>query len=139
MPELSSLRVPAQELIYWHSYREEDFVISQDLVGEVTCVYDEVTIRLSNGSVVVVEDSGELDEPYWIPGSRSRELVERLDGAGFYRYWPTKHAPGVRKPDTVPAEPCYPGQYVQTKKETYAVDDGSLELMTRQFHRLVLL
>ena len=116
LPELPSLRVSAQELIYWHSYREEDFVIFQDWVGQVTCVYDEVTIRLSNGSVVVVEDSGELDEPYWIPGSRSRELVERLDGAGLYRYWPTKHAPGVRKPDTVPAEPCYPGQYVQTKK-----------------------
>lgn len=116
-PMPSSFRVPSQELTYWHSYREEDFVIFNDWVGQVECVYNEVTIRLSNGSVVVVEDSGELDEPYWIPGSKSHELVQRLDRAGFYRHCRTNHPPGVRKPDTVPAEPCYPGQYVQTKRE----------------------
>ena len=111
-----TLKVPAQELKFWNAYREEDFIIFDNWVGQVEAVYDEVTVRLSNGSVVVVEDPEELEEPYWIPGTSSYELAQRLDRAGFYQYWPKKSHPGVGKPRTGLAEPCYPGQYVQTKK-----------------------
>ena len=111
-----TLKVPAQELKFWNAYREEDFIIFDNWVGQVEAVYDEVTVRLCNGSVVVVEDPEELEEPYWIPGTNSYELAQRLDRAGFYQYWPKKSHPGVGKPRTGLAEPCYPGQYVQTKK-----------------------
>ena len=111
-----TLKVPAQELRFWNAYREEDSIIFDNWVGQVEAVYDEVTVRLSNGSVVVVEDPEELEEPYWIPGTSSYELAQRLDRAGFYQYWPRKSHPGIGKPRTGLAEPCYPGQYVQTKK-----------------------
>ena len=111
-----TLNVPAQELKSWNAYREEDFIIFDNWVGQVEAVYDEVTVRLSNGSVVVVEDPEELEEPYWIPGTSSYELAQRLDRAGFYQYWPKKSHPGIGEPRTGLAEPCYPGQYVQTKK-----------------------
>ena len=110
------LNVPAQELKFWNAYREEDFIIFDNWVGQVEAVYDEVTVRLSNGSVVVVEDPEELEEPYWIPGTSSYELAQRLDRAGFYQYWPKNSHPGIGKPRAGLAEPCYPGQYVQTKK-----------------------
>ena len=110
------LKVPAQELKFWNAYREEDFIIFDSWVGQVEAVYDEVTVRLQNGSVVVVEDPEELEEPYWIPGTSSYDLAQRLDRAGFYQYWPKNSHPGVGKPRAGLAEPCYPGQYVQTKK-----------------------
>ena len=111
-----SFEVPAQELTYWHTFREEDFVIFNDWIGQVTCVYDEVTVRLSDGSVVILEEPEELEEPYLIPGSTSHELRQRLDRAGFYMWYPGMNAPSAEVPDNIPAEPCYPGQYVRTKK-----------------------
>lgn len=110
------LQVPASELKFWNTYREEDHLIYKGWIGVVGAIYDEVTIRLANGSVVVVEDPEELEEPYWIHGTPSYELAQRLDRAGYYQYSPRKHAPGVGKPQSIPAEPCYPGQHVQTKK-----------------------
>ena len=110
------LQIPASELRYWNSFREEDTLIYKGWIGEVRSVYDEVTIRLPNGSVVVVENPEELEEPYWVPGTPSYELVQRLDRAGYFRYCPRKHDPGVGKPRATPAEPCHPGQHVQTKK-----------------------
>ncbi|KAF6224498.1 hypothetical protein HO133_011075 [Letharia lupina] len=110
------LQAPASELKFWNTYREEDNLMYKGWIGEVRSVYDEVTIRLANGSVVVVEDPEELDEPYWIPGTPSYELAQRLDCAGYYQYCPKQHAPGVGQTRSIPAEPCYPGQHVQTKK-----------------------
>ena len=110
------LQAPASELRFWNTYREEDTVIYQGWVGEVRSVYDEVTIRLINGSVVTVESPEELEEPYWIVGTPSYELVQRLDRAGYYQHRPRTQATGMGKPQWIPAEPCYPGQHVQTKK-----------------------
>lgn len=107
-----TLAVPASELKFWNTYREEDTLIYKGWVGEVRSVYDEVTVRLANGSAVVVENPAELEEPYWIPGTPSYELVQRLDRAGYYQHY----APTINKPQTTAAEPCYPGQQVQTKK-----------------------
>lgn len=53
--------VPAEELRPSHTYRVGDLVIYQEWVGFVEEVDDEVTIRLDNGTVVVVEDAGELE------------------------------------------------------------------------------
>ena len=110
------LQAPASELKFGNKYRKEDTLIYKGWVGEVRDVYDEVTVRLGNGSVVVVENPEELEEPYWVAGTPSYELAQRLDRAGYYQYSSKKQAPGVGKPQSTPAEPCYPGQYVQTKK-----------------------
>ena len=110
------VQAPASELKFWNKYREEDILIYKGWVGEVRCVHDEVTVRLGNGSVVVVENPEELEEPYWVPGTSSYELAQRLDRAGYYRYSQGKQAMSVGKPQSIPAEPCYPGQYVQTSK-----------------------
>lgn len=110
------LQVPASELKSWGTYREEDTLIYKGWMGEVRNVYDEVTIRLANGSVVIVEDPAELVETYWIPGTISYELVQRLDLAGYYQPFQVDSPPPGDKPRSTPAEPCYPGQHVQTKK-----------------------
>jgi len=109
-----SLQVRAQELMHWNSHREEDFVIYRDWVGQTQSIYNEVSVRLTNGSVVIVEDSEQLEEPYWIPGTASYELAQRLDRAGYYKAGNVDQLVG--KPRSVPAEPCFPGQHVQTKK-----------------------
>ena len=111
------LQAPASELKFWNKYREEDVLIYKGWVGAVKSVYDEVTVRLGNGSVVVVKDAEELEEPYWVAGTPSYELAQRLDRAGYYRLG--KYAPAVSKPQSIPAQPCYPGQYVQTKKGNF--------------------
>ena len=107
------LQAPASELKFWNNYREEDTIIYKGWIGEVRTVYDEVTVRLSNGSVVVVENAEELEEPFWIAGTSSYELVQRLDRAGYYQYHPHE---GDHTTQSIRAEPCYPGQHVQTKK-----------------------
>ena len=110
------LQATASELKFWGTYREEDTVIYQGWVGQVRSVYDEVTIRLINGSVVTVESPEELEEPYWIVGTPSHELVRRLDRAGYYQHRPRTHTTVMGIPQLIPAEPCYPGQHVQTTK-----------------------
>ena len=110
------LQASASELKFWNNYREEDTLIYKGWIGQVRSVYDEVTVRLLNGSVVVVENPEELEEPYWVASTPSYELAQRLDRAGYYQYSPGKSAPRLAKPQSTPAEPCYPGQYVQTKK-----------------------
>lgn len=77
---------------------------------------DEVTIRLENGSVVVVEDPHDLEEPFFIPGSTSYELAQRLDRLGFYLHCSSKNSHMLGKPNLKSAEACFPGQRVQTKK-----------------------
>jgi len=111
------LEVPASELKHWSNYREEDFIIYKDWLGQVKYVYEEVTLRLSNGSVVTIEDSEELDEPCFLPNTASYELAQRLDRAEFYRWGSRKHGRKAETPLCVPASTgCYPGQILETKK-----------------------
>ncbi|KAL6715331.1 hypothetical protein ACLMJK_007597 [Lecanora helva] len=114
VPTSPSVRqVSAQDVTYWNNYREEDFVIfRKSWIGQIEEVEHEVTIRLSNGSVVVVQDAYELEEPYWIPGSPSYELVKRLDRAGYCRQKYEDYGNLLADADG----DFYPGQRVQTKK-----------------------
>jgi ubiquitin-conjugating enzyme E2 O len=59
--ELSIRNVPAQELINVHEYIESQIVVYGDWIGRVEQVFDEVAIKLSNNSVVVVEDPDDLE------------------------------------------------------------------------------
>jgi len=60
-PEHLLYDVPAEELRPSHNYRVGDLVIHHEWVGLVEDIGDEVTIRLNNGAVVVVEDTEELE------------------------------------------------------------------------------
>lgn len=59
--DLSIRNVPADELLNVHEYNEGAVVVYGDWVGRVENVYDEVAVKLSNNSVVVVEDPTELE------------------------------------------------------------------------------
>ncbi|PSN72288.1 hypothetical protein BS50DRAFT_569813 [Corynespora cassiicola Philippines] len=52
--------VPAEELINVHEFNEGALVVYNDWIGRIEQVYDEVAIKLSNNSVVIVEDPDEL-------------------------------------------------------------------------------
>jgi ubiquitin-conjugating enzyme E2 O len=60
--DLSIRNIPADELINIHEYVEGALVVYGDWVGRIENVYDEVAVRLSNNSVVVVEDPAELEQ-----------------------------------------------------------------------------
>ena len=111
-----SLKASAQDLTHCYDYREEDFVIYQDWVGQAEEVINEVTVRLSNGSVVTIEEPEELVEPLYVPGSKPYELTQRLDRAGYYRLNHSGNAVSSNETLLFPAEPCYPGQRIETKK-----------------------
>lgn len=106
-PTTPHLQVSAQELAHWNTYREQDILIYKNWIGEVRSISDEVTVRLPNGSVVVVEDPEALEEPYWIPGTPSYELAQRLDRANFYIHSSRNLRPKLGKPQSCPAEPRY--------------------------------
>ena len=105
--------IPAQDLRYWNHYRREDYIVYQDWVGKIIDVRDEVTVRLGNGSAVTVEDPSDLEEHYWIPGTPSSELHQRLICSNFHLYQSKKLK---RQRRAWGAEPCHPGQIVETKK-----------------------
>lgn len=103
--------IPAQELKYCNQYREDDYVIYQDWIGSIKHIVDEVTVRLGNGSVVVVENPDELEEPFWMPGTNSSLLHQRLRCLDYA----LSSAKETKRPQKLwEAEPCYPGQIVGT-------------------------
>ena len=60
--DLSIRNVPADELLNVHEFVEGALVVYGDWVGRIENVYDEVAVKLSNNSVVVVEDPSELEQ-----------------------------------------------------------------------------
>ncbi|KAF2027306.1 hypothetical protein EK21DRAFT_72251 [Setomelanomma holmii] len=60
--DLSIRNVPADELLNVHEFNEGAIVVYGDWVGRIENVYDEVAVKLSNNSVVVVEDPSELEQ-----------------------------------------------------------------------------
>ncbi|OAL45514.1 hypothetical protein IQ07DRAFT_591323 [Pyrenochaeta sp. DS3sAY3a] len=59
--DLSIRNVPADELTIVHEFSEGSLVVYGDWIGRIENVYDEVAIKLSNNSVVAVEDPNELE------------------------------------------------------------------------------
>ncbi|KAL9628046.1 MAG: hypothetical protein Q9164_007410, partial [Protoblastenia rupestris] len=105
--DLPFLEVPASELTYWNDYREEDFIIYKDWVGQIRYILDAVSICLSNGSIVTVYDSQDLERPIFQDQSSAVALTEHLRALGY----------GRRKTRDAPlAGRCYPGQVVGTQK-----------------------
>ncbi|KAF2011036.1 hypothetical protein BU24DRAFT_427241 [Aaosphaeria arxii CBS 175.79] len=59
--ERSIRRVPVEEIINCHEYVEGALALYGDWVGRIEQVYDEVAVKLSNNSVVVIENADELE------------------------------------------------------------------------------
>ncbi|KAF2677965.1 hypothetical protein K458DRAFT_318208 [Lentithecium fluviatile CBS 122367] len=59
--DLSIRNVPAEEVINVHEYVEGALVVYDDWLGRIEDVFDEVAIKLSNNSVVIVEDPDDLE------------------------------------------------------------------------------
>ena len=115
--ETLKLTVPAAELRAFQDFQQEDFIIYQDWIGRIGSVLDEVTVRLTNGSVVLVEEAEELELPYYIPGTSSYRLTQRLDRAGYYQCChECQKSRLINKAGTNRAEYFYPGQHVRAKK-----------------------
>ncbi|MCJ1282571.1 hypothetical protein MMC26_001895 [Xylographa opegraphella] len=77
--------IPGSDLEFMYEYNAGDYVLYHDWVGVIEDVWEDVAIRLENGSIVVVEKSEELEvlEPDLsvIPsstGPRSQSLAEIL-------------------------------------------------------------
>ena len=106
------LDIPGQELKTVDDHHDGDYLIYHDWLGVVADVYEEVTVRLSNGSVVVVENLDELEVLVAPEGlgawSHGKSLVKRLRQRLQHEV--------SSSDDTLPGELFYPGQRVITKK-----------------------
>ena len=109
----NELKIPEEELMF-QDFQIGDHVIYRDWVGEVMDVFEEVTVRLENGSVVRVQNAEELEildmPPEALSNSKKlrlipflkqkRDRVEKMGSTG----------------PTMPADYFHPGQRVFTKK-----------------------
>ena len=112
----SNLVVAAGDICHCQDFLEGDEVIYQDSIGLVTAVHHEVTLRLKNGSVVVVEAADGLEIPLHVPGSSSHRLAQRLGLAGYRSSLRRRRTTYVPHDSREAYRPFFPGQYVQTKK-----------------------
>ena len=84
--------VPGVELKFEEEYEEGDLIIYNSWLGQIEATYDEVTLRLSDNSVVTVDDPTELEEDVIpLPPDLVTAHTELIDS-------------------------CYVGQVVTTKK-----------------------
>ena len=107
-------KIPAEELRYLENYFEGNYVIYHGWIGVITSVYVDVTIRLANKSVVMVEDSDELCIPIANQVQRHNVRADATKGfAGLVHAVSVAHEQGK---DSIPPKLFYPGQRVVTKK-----------------------
>ncbi|KAG8528240.1 uncharacterized protein KY384_007157 [Bacidia gigantensis] len=110
----SDLEVWASELKDHGDYREEDFIAYKDWIGQIMTTVAEITIRLTNGSVVTVDDPQDVYEPTFYEGSMSARYVQHLARARYH--WDDENGSKSRLYNNPLSGSCYPGQIVQTKK-----------------------
>ena len=112
-PADGQITVPEEELQF-PDFQLGDHIIYHDWVGEVMDVFEEVTVRLGNGSVVRVQNAEELEVPDAPP-----EVLSNTRGLGLVQFLRSSRArldQMAGKGPTVPADYFYPGQRVSTKK-----------------------
>ena len=113
-PLAPAYEVSAADLEYYGSHREEDFVIFRDWIGQIDSIEEEVSVRLGNGSVVVVHDPHELQEVCFEKGSASLKLHERLLQLGFSASHEQRSKVSTMSADG--SDYCHSGMFVETKK-----------------------
>ena len=106
------LGIPGQDVRFVEDYQVGDFLTYQDWVGEIEHVSEELTVRLGNGSVVVLSSLEKVDVPgpapakqsyeYPLPQALARQLNRSLDTCV--------------SANSVFAEMFHPGQLVTTTK-----------------------
>lgn len=112
------LRVPSEDLQFL-DYEPGDRVIYEDHIGEILDIFEEVSVRLSNGAVVKVHDPDLLevaDYIYRAEGSSAKRpsLVVALE-RGRKRRGEIKSI-NQKEENTGPPSCFYPGQTVLTTK-----------------------
>ena len=109
-------RIPGEELRHHEDFYEGDYVIYHGWVGVVNSVFEDVTIRLSDGSVVSVENSEEVLVPALKSGQR-KQAIRAIDATrGFAWLVHTLSVLREQGKGDDPAACFYPGQRVVTKK-----------------------
>ena len=107
-------KIPGEELRYLEDYFEGDYIIYHGWVGVINSVYEDVSIRLPNKSVVLVEDSDEICTPIATQGQKNNVRVDVTKGfAGIIHALSVVQQQGK---SSAPVEFFYPGQRVITKK-----------------------
>ena len=104
--------IPTTDLQLVVDYRVGDQVIYHDWLGLVEDVFEEVAIRLSDGSVVVLASLAEVDVPgpVVMPSSSARNLAQLVS---------QRHDRCIEfavSPDSDLAESLHPGQLVSTTR-----------------------
>ena len=112
--EGSILEVPASELRYHAAFREEDFILYQDWVGQVRSATEVVTVQLSNGNVVKLFDPPDLQQLCFDKGTRSLQHFDRLKELGYLAS-SARTAKVKRKCVPLLGE-CSPGTLISTTK-----------------------
>ena len=113
----NSLIIPSEDLEFV-DYEPGDRILYKDWMGEVTDVFEEISVRLSNGTVVRVQDPEALEVPEYVfrrdtPGAHV-PLVEALRRGRKHRNETVSIKPNSE--DTGPPISFYPGQTVLTTK-----------------------
>ncbi|KAL9120604.1 MAG: hypothetical protein Q9187_002841 [Circinaria calcarea] len=107
-------RVSGEELRFIEDCTEGDYIIYRDWIGEVRDIFEEVAVRLANGSVVVVESADELD--ILQPSNEESDIHNTWNLAKILKQRHKLTLHGNIATETVPASSYYPGQTVVTKK-----------------------
>ena len=109
----NEVAVPEEELQF-QDFQVGDHVIYKEWIGEVMDVFEEVTVRLGNGSVVRVHNAEELEvreiSTEFFANTKRQRLL-------FFLRQMRKYVDDMGSDEpTVPADYYYPGQRVSTKK-----------------------
>ncbi|KAI9811714.1 MAG: hypothetical protein M1827_005259 [Pycnora praestabilis] len=112
--------IPGQELQLTDKLQEGSFIVYQGWLGMIEETFDQVTIRLADGSIVTVQDSAKLEIPVY-PQRTEKELEEALSMKEVARrcgVLPKNQSvkAGEGRPNTIAVDRCAPGQFVVTNR-----------------------
>ena len=116
LPQDNLLKVPVED-IQFLDYEPGDRIIYNDWMGEIVDVYEDVSVRLGNGSVVKVEDPDALEIPdciYRDDLAPRPSLIAALKKGRQRRKG--IHAVNSKDENTEPPQSFYPGQSILTTK-----------------------
>ncbi|KAI4286382.1 MAG: hypothetical protein L6R35_004366 [Caloplaca aegaea] len=96
--------VGMQELVQLHKWNEGDAIVYHDWLGMIRDVQQEITVKIDDGGVVILDDAESVDEVVRSPAP------------------PSSRSGGHSRPDSdgeirIPAHPCYYGQKVRVPRE----------------------
>ena len=118
-PKDNEIRVASEDLEL-QGFVQGKIVMFKGWVGEVVDMVEEVTVRMSDGSVVRISNIDELEFDFYqsvIPEDRSETAQMSLVEAArhVHQKWLDKPDPSLRRPP----DAVYPGQLVYAKKSVF--------------------